>query len=1277
MQCIIVYLALLLSQITSYPKENEAIATTSMCSRLNDSLTLVKLYQSTNGANWLSPWNLSSPMTTWTGVVLDPNTFCVRQLILNSRNITGTLPKEIGNLANLRTLFLFNNNITGELPSSITNLTELEDLVINDNNFNGDLPSDIGNLRNVKLLSVSNNFFTGFIPTSIGTCNSLVSLDLSTNLIEGTIPKEIGYLNFLQILNLSNNKLSGSVPQDLADLNNLQELYFFNNSLSGTWHKFFNSLTKLRHVWIQNNQFEGSIPDWRKCPLLSLKCEYNNFVNIPDYSTVTTWGSAAPYGLNIIGNRMSFEDLIPLQNIPPRVSYLFRNQQTIQIDSVIFAPVGSTYTIRLNIDDTINNNSYKWFKDTSLYITNRNTFSIVNIKTSDEGYYRGSVSNPAIPGFELKVQLLHLLVTTKPCSDPLGGATCNQARLFCNTAGLHNYCGSLGPIDSTKLNNDPICTPVKRIENPKWFSFISASDSILFEIIPDDCSVVTVNGVEYNGIEASIYKSCEISLANTLYCESTRDNVSFTIGGGGFIQGHQYYLVLDGNRGSICDFLIRVKKGISSFQINDPKKIIGNTIICKDSASHLYYTSPVAEARNYLWTLNDSIIQNNADTSINLQNLKVGSYYLRVKAYNECDTSNPSTIYLEIVPNLQYKNLSTTKVNRDSAYRISLEITSGTPPYQLVGTSGTINQSTGLFMSGLFPCKSNYDILIVDAKGCSIRLKGYESCNCNSYGGMYPTDTLLICEGQVLNAKQSQNPIRDTLDVSTYIIAKSDSNIINNIIKTNKNGNFAFDPSVLRFNTVYYLYYVVGKPNAQNNLNLLHPCTSFSSPQKIIFRPRPIISAGQDNTYCYLEGILSGFGTYKNSIWKLNSGPGNAIIDSITKSTTKVTVDTKGIYSFNFEGSNDYCTHRDEVKLIFKDTLEPNINGIRALCGGNKTKLSIDTHFTSIKWSTGDTLAQIEITQTGRYCVSVTDINGCYGYNCLDIDSIAQPTVAIIGNNQICFGATDSLKTNGIFSKYKWNDSTFTSSLVINSGGDYCVTVTDQYGCTATNCITINQLTEAKKIIEDTACAGDEIFFLGVPYTFPGNYKIVLTNASINQCDSLIYLNLRTDTMLYVKDSMIKHENGINKGSISITVSGGQKPYKYKWNNNATTSSIFNLNQGLYTVTITDANLCTAIFSFVIKNNTSIHDIAIAKSLLLFPNPANTKSKIYIKLLESQLYYPCYIKNLEGKMLTEFTLQFNKTNDIIELPINLSSGIYYFEYLDSKNRRIVEKIVIQ
>ena len=85
------------------------------------------------------------------------------------------------------------NKFKGLLPDSFSNLSNsLTFLSISVNEISGTIPKDIGNLINLQYLDLSNNYFTGTLPSSLGRLKSLQSFSVYSNKFNGLIPVTIG-----------------------------------------------------------------------------------------------------------------------------------------------------------------------------------------------------------------------------------------------------------------------------------------------------------------------------------------------------------------------------------------------------------------------------------------------------------------------------------------------------------------------------------------------------------------------------------------------------------------------------------------------------------------------------------------------------------------------------------------------------------------------------------------------------------------------------------------------------------------------------------------------------------------------------------------------------------------------------------------------------------------------------------------------------------------------------------------------------------------------------
>lgn len=216
----------------------------------------------------------------------------------------------------------------------------------------------------------------------------------------------------------------------------------------------------------------------------------------------------------------------------------------------------------------------------------------------------------------------------------------------------------------------------------------------------------------------------------------------------------------------------------------------------------------------------------------------------------------------------------------------------------------------------------------------------------------------------------------------------------------------------------------------------------------------------------------------------------------------------------------------------------------QANCGGADGAINIsvtgDHSPFSYLWSNGATTEDISNLTAGTYTVYVTDTTLCTDSatfilnNISSINTTANITPASCISNSD--GSIDLLVSGGTPPyNISWSNGATTEDISALSVGTYTVTILDANGCQYSNDYTVTSLPPI---------------------------QINLDNLSNEQCGNF-------------------------NGSISVGVSGGTGSYAYNWSNGASTEDISGLNAGTYTLSVSDANGCSATQTYSIINNVS------------------------------------------------------------------------------------------
>jgi gliding motility-associated-like protein len=290
-------------------------------------------------------------------------------------------------------------------------------------------------------------------------------------------------------------------------------------------------------------------------------------------------------------------------------------------------------------------------------------------------------------------------------------------------------------------------------------------------------------------------------------------------------------------------------------------------------------------------------------------------------------------------------------------------------------------------------------------------------------------------------------------------------------------------------------------------------------------------------------------------------------------------------------------------------------------------------------WSTGATVQDISGLTEGYYYVTVTDANGCQKTDSARVNlppplTYNQVLSEFHGFNISCYGKADGTiqinPTSGtppyIFS---WQGpggySASTKDITGLRIGQYILHITDSNLCSVLDTINLTEPGKLSMVITPSLslttehninCAGGKTGTITVEAVnnagaaeylwadgeignertglMAGNYKVITTD--LNGCSADSVITLTEPDSIGISFSITQPFcTDMPNGAIAMTVTGGTNSgYTYLWSDNSSTQNITTAVSGLYSVTVTDANGCSA------RDSVMIHPIN--EVCLIIPN---------------------------------------------------------------------------
>lgn len=390
-----------------------------------------------------------------------------------------------------------------------------------------------------------------------------------------------------------------------------------------------------------------------------------------------------------------------------------------------------------------------------------------------------------------------------------------------------------------------------------------------------------------------------------------------------------------------------------------------------------------------------------------------------------------------------------------------------------------------------------------------------------------------------------------------------------------------------------------------------------------------------------------------------------------------------GNYSYTVTDNNN-CSTNLSVNVPQPAELIASANDITIPCSGGSGTITVSATGGTVPYAgTGN----FTVTTPGSYSYVVTDQNGCTATATANAQSNTGLTSAAniqqVSCNNACDGSITVNVTGGNppFS-INWSNGNGSNLCA----GSYQVTVSDNSGCQLINTYTI---TEPVVLTSSISTLPILCFGYGTeltanvsggtsPYTFAwsnfengqqttataGNITVTVTDA--NLCSSTSTFNITQPDSISISVIGTTIPSGTTLGAIDIVVTGGVTPYSYSWSNGSTSEDILDLNPGIYDITVTDANLCTAVLSINLLESVSVSSVNDEKTTM-YPNPfTNT---LHLSVTKKSMFY---VYDMVGKIV--LMQQLNEgTNTVQTTELNPSQYVFEIKTNQYTYRKLLVK----
>lgn len=316
---------------------------------------------------------------------------------------------------------------------------------------------------------------------------------------------------------------------------------------------------------------------------------------------------------------------------------------------------------------------------------------------------------------------------------------------------------------------------------------------------------------------------------------------------------------------------------------------------------------------------------------------------------------------------------------------------------------------------------------------------------------------------------------------------------------------------------------------------------------------------------------------------------------------------TVGAGSYSLTVSDEHGCTFTTTSIVNEYVVNPvSISGNPIICANSiATLTAIGSN--SYIWSNGVTSSIMSTGTEGNYSVTGTNSFGCTASSSISLTN-SQASLEITSScisNQLVLTASQN-------ASYLWSTGHTTQQIYIAIAGTYCVTATNNDGCSVTACdsnsfplitssgptnicsggsVTLTATNGASYLWSNGSTTQSILVSSPTGITATQNYNWAVTVTQSNGCVFQLSQSISVNPVPSLSITSATNTR-CNDSSPVLLSSVSNMPVTYSWSNGATSQDLAVSSTGYYTLTVTNTNGCTAVKTkMIVYSNSNTENI--------------------------------------------------------------------------------------